>query len=136
MLEQGGNAAEAAAAAMFSLMVSDPAHAGLGARAVIMVVSGDGEAVEGVVISAPPDATQPQPDAAAPTAIAAALQLLDQFGTGQFEVADVLGPAIALAEEGVALGPVRHRTLVRWHPELRASPSLASLFLDPDGSIR
>ena len=135
LLERGATAVEAAVAGMFSLMVSDPVTAGLGARVVVIVVPPPDSAGDPVVISGPSASASATRSGGTPDAVAIASRLLEQFGPGSFTLPELVAPSVLLATEGVALGPSRHRSLVRHQPEVRAVPGLAALFLDPDGSI-
>ncbi len=123
ILEQGGNAVDAAVATAFAVGVAQPFSAGIGGGAFALVRLETGE-VQAL------DARETAPAAARPTmytepgvperasvhgALAVAvpafvpgmLELLERHGT--MPLAEVLAPAIELAEEGVEIGPYHAR---------------------------
>ncbi len=127
MLETGGNAVDAAIATAFALAVSQPFSAGLGGGAFLLVRERDGsvhalDARETAPAAAdrdmyvrpgvPPRASLAGGLAVAtPSFVRGLAQALEAWGTKSF--ADVLAPAIALAEDGVAIGPYHVRMLER-----------------------
>ena len=123
ILEQGGNAIDAAVATAFAVGVAQPFSAGLGGGAFALVRLADGriralDARE----TAPAAATRTmyvEPDVpenasvhgplavAVPAFVPGMLDLLERHGT--MPLARVLAPAIELAEEGVEIGPYHAR---------------------------
>lgn len=107
ILEQGGNAADAATAMAFALAVVEPAMSGLGGRLQAIIRTADGE-IHGI------DATTQAPmtydQAIAPQAkygyavigvpgmVAGVSKLNKRFGV--IPLADLINPAIKIAEEG------------------------------------
>ena len=114
MLARGGNAVDAAIASSFALGVSDPYHSGIGGGAFLLIRLASGEVVA-------VDARETAPAAAdrdmyvregvaehasrwgalavgVPGLVAGAALALEQYGT--LPLAEVLEPAIRLAEEG------------------------------------
>lgn len=118
MLEQGGNAIDAAVAAAFALAVTQPFSAGLGGGALLLIRTADGRAValdarETAPAAATPDmyvrpgvperASLAGPLAVATPSFTSGLALaLERYGTRS--LADVLAPAIELAEQGFPIG--------------------------------
>ena len=133
ILEQGGNAIDAAVATAFAVGVAQPFSAGLGGGAFALVRLADGriralDARE----TAPAAATRTmyvEPDVpenasvhgplavAVPAFVPGMLDLLERHGT--MPLARVLAPAIELAEEGVEIGPYHAR--MAWFMSRRLS---------------
>jgi gamma-glutamyltranspeptidase/glutathione hydrolase len=123
LLLQGGNAVDAAVAAAFALAVTQPFSAGLGGGAFVLIRTADGRVValdarETAPAAATPDmftrpgvperASLSGPLAVATPGFVAGMALaLERFGTRS--LADVLAPAIELAERGFPVGPYHAR---------------------------
>jgi len=144
ILRAGGNAVDAAVATAFALGVVEPAACGLGGQTYLLVHLADGRdvAVDG-------SATVPfrasarelaelresgiRSDhrlAAVPASLAALDHALRRFGT--MSLAEVLAPAIALAEGGHRL-TATHESVISGHVELlRQSPELSRVYLGGD----
>ncbi len=142
ILESGGNAIDAAAAAWFALIVTDPANTSLGGRAQILlrlrdsrVVALDGatEAPAGVPpLRAAGDERVGYAVAPIPGGLAAVATMQRQYG--KLRLAAVTQPAIELAENGFVVPP---RLAVTWRQTraaLARNPGAAQNFLKPDGS--
>lgn len=105
----GGNAVDAAMAAAAALWVVLPDACGIGGDALLLVRPGDGSETvafngAGAAPSAfkPPLAADGGATVAVPGAVAACADVLARFG--RLELAQVLAPAIALAEDGFPVG--------------------------------
>jgi gamma-glutamyltranspeptidase/glutathione hydrolase len=125
LLAAGGNAVDAAVAAAFALAVVQPFSAGLGGGAFVLIRTADGRAVAVDARETAPAAatadmfTRPGvaenaslmgPLAVATPGFVAGMALtLERFGS--CSLADVLAPAIALAEHGFPIGPYHARML-------------------------
>lgn len=142
ILEQGGNAVDAAVAAAFALGVSDPGGSGLGGFTYMLIVPKDGAAVA-------VDGSTPAPLAADPAALLAIRQAEAYFGHaavsvpttaatlthaleryGTMELAEVLAPAIGIAGEGHLLS---HNSIVwaqSYLDEIRASSYFRFIVLE------
>jgi gamma-glutamyltranspeptidase/glutathione hydrolase len=123
ILEQGGNAIDAAVATAFAVGVAQPFSAGLGGGAFALVRLADGriralDARETAPAAAtrtmfvepgvPEDASVHGPLAVAvPAFVPGMLELLERHGT--MPLAQILAPAIELAEQGVEIGPYHAR---------------------------
>ncbi len=144
MLAEGGNAVDAAVAALFALTVVEPMMVGVlgGGLAHIRLPDGRHTVLDGM--SAAPAAAGPdmfagggRAQAAGPLAMAVPAALpawcaaLERYGT--VALADVLPPAIRLAERGFAVTPYLHDCIGDGADDLRRDPDLAALLL-PDGA--
>jgi len=149
ILEEGGNAVDAAVAVGFALGAADPGGSGLGGMSYLLIHLADGRDVA-------VDGTAPAPFAvdgarlrelaatgevsglawsAVPTTPAALVHALERYGT--MDLPQVLAPAVAIAEGGFQL-TAHHLTWIRDYLEpLRASEYLRFLVLrnglDPPG---
>lgn len=120
VLADGGNAVDAAVAAAFALGVCEPAGSGVGGMAMMLVHGADGKTV---VLEGPCRAPRyATPEAvgtgsrkhgyravAVPTNVATLTMALERFGSKP--AAELLGPSIALAEDGVLLTPLQSRLI-------------------------
>jgi len=144
ILSAGGNAADAAVAVALALGVSEPAGSGLGGQTFVLLHPPGGEGVAVVGSSRAPRGTPGDADPAAlagrraatvPSQIRVLELLWRRFGSGRATWPALLAPAIRLAEEGVRLGPFRHRVLARSASALRDDPATARLFLAAGGAL-
>lgn len=149
MLARGGNAVDAAIAVSFALGVSDPYHSGIGGGSLILIHRASGE-IEAI------DARETAPAAAdrdmylherleqhasrwgplavaVPGMVAGAALALERHGT--LPLAQVMEPAIRLAEEGFAIGPRHARAAEYWRHLGMAErfPETAAIQLPPGG---
>ena len=129
MLARGGNAVDAAVAAAFALGVTQPFSAGIGGGAFLLIRSPEGELValdarETAPAAATPDMyTRPGvPERASlsgplavatPGFVSGLAAALRRYGT--LTLAEVLEPAVALAERGFAISPYHARMLGYMH---------------------
>lgn len=158
MLEQGGNAIDAAVAASFALGVVDPSQTGLGGyavgvawiagerRAEVMEAMGQAGADSAWGIPDPPrpegapgvsfdggDARQPR-TALVPGFVSGLLEW--HARRGKLPRAAVLAPAIRLAREGFIVGPLNHRLFAASRDKLLADPEAAALFMPGGEPLR
>jgi gamma-glutamyltranspeptidase/glutathione hydrolase len=143
ILKKGGNAVDAAVAAAFALMVSDPPMTSLGGRVQIMMVLKDGRVigVDGATRTpgeVPPLASCEEDDrsghqlAPVPGNPAALSHVVGRYGKLSF--AEVLEPAIELAEEGFAVTRAVAAIWERQRDKLAKDPGAAANYLKQDGS--
>ncbi len=141
ILRAGGNAIDAAAAAHAALMVTDPANTSLGGRAQILLRLRDGRviALDGAT-QTPASVTslKSQEDrrgyavAPVPGNLAVLSEIVRRYG--KLKLADVLQPAIELAEKGFRVRPRLAALWVRYRDALLNDPGAAQNFLKSDGS--
>ena len=141
-LEAGGNAIDAAAAAWFALIVTDPANTSLGGRAQILLRLANGKivAIDGATES--PATVKPLRDAddlragygvvPVPGGLAAIAEMTRKYG--RLSLAAVLKPAIELAESGFVIPPRLAASWQQTRATLARNPGAAQNFLKPDGS--
>ena len=127
ILEQGGNAADAAVAVAAALNVTEPCMTGLGgdafclfynaAEGTVRGLNASGRAPsglsvasllsEGVIAVEGDELPLFSPHTiTVPGAVSSWTETVKAFGGGEVSLSDVLQPAIALAEGGFPLGPV------------------------------
>ena len=155
ILLAGGNAVDAAIAALFALTVAEPMMVGVlgGGVAHLRLADGRHVIVDGLStapLAATPDLYRPVSDVlpdyqetvgrenyagsravAVPGALAAWCRTLEQFGT--MTLADVLRPAIAIAEAGFIVTPYLETCIADCAADLSRDPDLSRLLL-PGGS--
>jgi gamma-glutamyltranspeptidase/glutathione hydrolase len=142
ILEEGGNAADAAAAACFALMVTDPAMTSLGGRTqmVIYLANGTIAAIDGATespASTPPlkgkeDDRRGYQVVPVPGNPAALALLVEKYG--RLKLARVMQPAIELAENGFAVTPIIAGIFAEERAKLARHSGAAQNFLKSDGS--
>ncbi len=143
MLQQGGNAVDAAIAAAAAITLTEPVSNGLGSDAFCILW--DGQKLHGLNASGPAPATW-TPDyfqrkygeaktppkrgvdsVTVPGAVAGWVALSERFGKLPF--ADLLAPAIEIAERGYLVPVVVQQKWVAATPELQSQPGFAQSFL-------
>jgi gamma-glutamyltranspeptidase / glutathione hydrolase len=143
MLLRGGSAVDAAVAAAAALTVLEPVSNGLGSDAFCILW--DGKALQGLNASGrAPSAWTPEyfqrkhgqsssppkrgmDSVTVPGAVSAWTALSERYGKLPF--ADLLEPAIELAERGYLLPPVVQQKWAAATPELKSQPGFAQSFL-------
>jgi gamma-glutamyltranspeptidase/glutathione hydrolase len=148
VLKRGGNAADAAIAMAAALNVTEPNMTGIGGDAFAMVYWSKSKTLEALNSTGrAPRAltldyfsknnltqmpTKGMASITVPGAVEAWTKLVEKYGTMKF--ADLLQPAIALAENGF---PVAEKIAEDWIPEvgkLKETPAAASTFLVNGGA--
>jgi gamma-glutamyltranspeptidase/glutathione hydrolase len=138
MLEAGGNAVDAAAAAAWALCVCEPSGSGLGGQTVLLIhfpgghtiaVDGHSYAPDGLDRSEMSREEQQSGHRACTVPSTPATLGYIQERHGRLSQAQVMGPAIRLAEEGFPVTPLL-RKQVKWCREaLESCNSAAEVFL-------
>ena len=142
ILEQGGNAVDAAVAAAFVLGVADPGGSGLGGMTYILISLSDGRAMAVDCSATVPLAADPATllelqksgrhfgakAVAVPATLAALSHALERYGT--IELGEVLAPAIEIAERGYRLSPNSIAWATGYLDEILASRYLRFVVLD------
>jgi gamma-glutamyltranspeptidase/glutathione hydrolase len=153
ILRRGGNAVDAAVATGFAMAVTYPRAGNIGGGGFMVIHST--ERNEDITIDyreTAPAATTPQiflgadgkPDVAksrdsalgvgVPGTVAGLALALEKYGSGQFTLAQLLEPAIALARDGFIVSDDMADSLPGWHRRLARWPSSARIFSRPDGT--
>src|SRR5688572_20295330 len=144
ILRGGGSAADAAVAAAAALAVTEPTSTGIGgdcfalhyrrATGAVTALNGSGRAPAGLsleLLRAAGHARLPPFHAhtvTVPGAVAGWCDLSARHG--RLPLADLLAPAIALAEDGFAVGPITAQAWADGAARLRAAPGGDQLLVD------
>ncbi len=142
ILGHGGNAIDAAAAAAFTLMVTDPANASLGGRTQILLRLSNGEliAIDGATQAPagvkPLAKTDEERSSYAVVPVpgnpAALAQMVAKYG--RLPLSRDLAPAIRYAENGFRVTPRLASTWARVRADLAKNPGTALNFLKKNGA--
>jgi len=140
ILQRGGNAIDAAAAAAFSLMVTDPAMCSLGGRSQILILLKDGNIVgiDGAT-QTPRLATKPAKighgykTCAIPGSPAALEEMVNQYGSLSLKI--IMEPAIQLAKNGFIINKKYHDLFRKQEKYFQLYPGTARHFFKADGKF-
>jgi gamma-glutamyltranspeptidase/glutathione hydrolase len=144
VLRAGGNAIDAAVAVAFALGVSEPAGSGLGGQIILLIAPpGARPFVVNGASRAPRatsrDATSEDLVGWRATTVPTEVRVLDfvwrEYGSGRLGWAELLAPAIRIAEEGYVPGPFRRAVLMRHARKLRENPTAAAELLVDGGDV-
>jgi len=149
VLQQGGNAADAAVAVAAALNVTEPTSTGIGGDCFclffdasgkeVLGINGSGSAPTALTLEALAEegiAGERLPSLSVhtvtvPGACAGWVDTIERFGT--MEVGDVLAPAIELAEEGFPVEPLTARGWQRGAARLKSGPHGDEMLIDGRG---
>lgn len=153
ILEQGGNAVDAAVATGFAMAVSYPRAGNIGGGGFMVIQLANGTATTIDYRETAPaavttetfldaqgnaDATKSRDSALAvgvPGTVAGLAMAHAQYGSGKFTLAQLIAPAIALARNGIAVEDDTADTLPDARPRLTRWPSSAKIFAHADGRM-
>ena len=153
ILRQGGNAVDAAVATGFALAVTYPRAGNIGGGGFMVIHSAErGQDITIDYRETAPAATKPdiflgpdgKPDPAksrdsalgigVPGTVAGLVLALEKFGSGNFTLAEILKPAIALARDGFVVTDDTADTLSDMYRRMSRWPDSAKAFSRPDGT--
>jgi gamma-glutamyltranspeptidase / glutathione hydrolase len=153
ILRQGGNAVDAAVATGFALAVTYPRAGNIGGGGFMVIHSAErGQDIAIDYRETAPAATKPdiflgpdgKPDPAksrdsalgvgVPGTVAGLALALEKFGSGNFTLAGILKPAIALARDGFVVTDDTADTLSDMYRRMSRWPNSAKAFSKPDGT--
>ena len=153
ILKRGGNAVDAAVAVGFALAVTLPRAGNIGGGGFMLVhlknqnrtiaidyrETAPASASKDMFLDAKGDA---DPKKSRDTGLAVGVpgtvmglaHAHEKYGSGKFRLADLIGPAIMLAENGIVVDEDLAESLPAARNRLAAWPSSAKIFLKPDGA--
>ena len=144
VLEQGGNAFDAAIAISLALGASEPAGSGIFGQTVMLVQPANGEpfVIQGSTFSPaniPASATRQQlVTGRTASTIPSNLKVLSfthqKYGSGNLSWEELLTPTVSLYKKGFVVGPFRHRAFNHYGMGLKGQNEAANIFLKPDGT--
>ena len=144
VLRQGGNAVDAAVAMAAALNVTEPCSTGIGGDAFalffdakarkVKCVLGNGKSPKGLTLEelerrgfcGADDAEWPPYDAttvSVPGTAAAWVDMVEEWGSGALSLAEVLQPAIELAEDGFLVAPITAHFWQKGVPQVGSPPA-------------
>jgi gamma-glutamyltranspeptidase/glutathione hydrolase len=143
ILKAGGSAADAAVAVLMALSVVEPEAAGIGGGAELVhfdagthaVTAWDGrETAPAATVPSRPD--EPARTGGRAVGVPGAVRMLEALHheRGRLPWADLLAPAIRLAEQGVPVSPGLAQAIAAQQDALRRQKPAAEMFFAPDGT--
>lgn len=153
ILKRGGNAVDAAVAVGFALAVTLPRAGNIGGGGFMLVYSkkenktiaidyrevAPASATKTMFLDAKGDADPKKSRdsglaVGVPGTVAGLALAHEKYGSGKFKLFELIGPAIALAENGIIVDEDLAESLPLARNRLAAWPSSAKIFLKPDGA--
>jgi len=140
ILNQGGNAIDAAVATAYALMVTDPAMCSVGGRSQILIYLKDGQliGIDGAtqsprLVEEPALIGHGYRTCPIPGSPAALEQMVQKYGNLPLRI--ILEPAIRLAKEGFIIKKDYHESFRSYGTLFHLYPGTAKHFLKPDGTF-
>ncbi|WP_176967620.1 gamma-glutamyltransferase family protein [Marinococcus luteus] len=123
ILEQGGNAADAAVATSFALTVTEPYGSGIGGGGAALVMNGPNDEPATYDYREEASTTSRDLNSAVPGFVRGMETLLEEEGSGQFTLAELMDPAIEYAEEGYEINNYLAQRMAFAQPRLNQQNS-------------
>ncbi|GEK57812.1 hypothetical protein CHL76_05390 [Marinococcus halophilus] len=133
ILEQGGNAADAAVATSFALTVTEPYGSGIGGGGAALVMNGPNASPEVYDYREEASTTNRALNVAVPGFVKGMAALHEEQGSGQFTLAELMQPAIDYAENGYEINSYLASRMYYAQPRLNQQNSPA--FYDENGNL-
>lgn len=145
ILKQGGNAIDAAIAVQFALGVTEPAMSGLGGGLQVLYAASGQEpiAINGTTLSPaatprniPEDTLTYHRRSTIPSTVKTLDFLYKNYGSGTVTWADLIEPAIKLAQDGFVPGRFRRAVEEKYAQDLSDSPYLYGMYQPSSDTIK
>ncbi len=152
VLQKGGNAVDAAVAVGFALGVCEPSASGIGGGGFMTIRSESGDTVFLDFRERAPGQATPElwvvgedgkvkdnenltggKSVGIPGEVAGLCYALEKYGSGKLTLADIMQPAITLAEEGYYVSPTLAADMSSTYNSMIKFPELGEIFLNADG---
>ncbi|WP_022792182.1 gamma-glutamyltransferase [Marinococcus halotolerans] len=133
ILEQGGNAADAAVATSFALTVTEPYGSGIGGGGAALVMDGPNDEPATYDYREEASTTNRALNVAVPGFVKGMAALHEEQGSGQFTLAELMQPAIDYAENGYEINSYLASRMYYAQPRLNQQNSPD--FFDENGNI-
>ncbi|MDZ5782224.1 gamma-glutamyltransferase [Marinococcus luteus] len=123
ILEQGGNAADAAVATSFALTVTEPYGSGIGGGGAALAMDGPNGTPATYDYREEASTTDRGANSGVPGFVRGMETLLEEEGSGQFTLAELMDPAIEYAEDGFEINNYLSQRMAYAQPRLNQQNS-------------